>query len=67
VLFCVCDQDSVAPAKQTLRHARRAPHHEIKRYAHGHFDIYVGEAFEQVVGDQLDFLKRNVPSIPTKR
>jgi len=67
VLFCVCDPDSVAPAKQTLRHARRAPRHEIHRYAHGHFDIYVGEAFEQVVGDQLDFLKRNVPSPPTKR
>ncbi|WP_416769310.1 alpha/beta hydrolase [Pseudomonas sp. RHF3.3-3] len=67
VLFCVCDPDSVAPAKRTLHHARRTPRHEIKRYAHGHFDIYVGEAFEQVVADQLDFLKRNVPSILTKR
>lgn len=67
VLFCVCDPDSVAPAKRTLRHARRAPRQEIKRYVHGHFDIYVGDAFEQVVDDQLDFLKRNVPSIPTKR
>ncbi|MGA4634914.1 alpha/beta hydrolase [Pseudomonas solani] len=67
VLFCVCDPDSVAPAKQTLRHAQRAPRHEIKRYPHGHFDIYVGDAFEQVVGDQLDFLRRSVPSLPTKR
>lgn len=62
VLFCVCDPDSVAPARQTLRHARRAPRHEIKRYAHGHFDIYVGKAFEQVVSDQLEFLSRVVPT-----
>lgn len=67
VLFCVCDPDSVAPAKRTLHHARRAPHQEIKRYAYGHFEIYVGKAFEQVVDDQLDFLKRHVPSTPTKR
>ncbi|MBF7729521.1 alpha/beta hydrolase [Pseudomonas sp. N040] len=66
VLFCVCDPDSVAPSKQTLRHAQRAPRHEIKRYPHGHFDIYVGTAFEQVVGDQLEFLRRNVPTIPAK-
>lgn len=62
VLFCVCDSDSVAPARQTLRHARRAPCHEIKRYARGHFDIYTGKAFEQVVSDQLEFLRRVVPS-----
>lgn len=62
VLFCVCDTDSVAPAKQTLRHARRTPCHEIKHYAEGHFDIYVGDAFERVVRDQLDFLKRVVPA-----
>jgi hypothetical protein len=51
----------VAPAKQTLRHAERAPRHEIRRYPYGHFAIYVGKAFEQVVRDQLDFLQRNVP------
>lgn len=61
VLFCVCDNDSVAPAKPTLFHARRAPQGEIKRYPDGHFDIYVGEAFEQVVKDQIEFLRRRVP------
>jgi hypothetical protein len=61
VLFCVCDTDSVAPAKPTLFHARRAPKGEIKRYPDGHFDIYVGEAFEQVVKDQIEFLHRHVP------
>ena len=61
VLFCVCDTDTVAPAKPTLYHARRAPKGEIKRYPDGHFDIYVGEAFEHVVKDQIEFLQRHVP------
>ena len=61
VLFCVCDPDTVAPARATLRHAARTPRKEIRRYPDGHFDIYVGEAFERVVKDQLDFLRRTVP------
>lgn len=61
VLFCVCEGDSVAPAAATLRHAHRAPKGEIRKYANGHFDIYVGAAFEKVVADQIAFLRRNVP------
>jgi quorum-quenching protein AidA len=61
VLFCICDPDTVAPAKATLRHAKRTPRKEIKHYDYGHFDIYVGDAFEQVVQDQLNFLKKTVP------
>lgn len=61
VLFCVCDNDSVTPAKATLKHARRAPRGEIKRYEDGHFDIYLGESYERVLQDQLDFLQRHVP------
>ena len=61
VFFCVCDNDTVAPAKQTLRHASRVPRHEIRRYQAGHFEIYVGEAFEQVVADQIEFLKAHCP------
>lgn len=62
VLFCVCDPDTVAPAKATLRHANRAVIKKIKRYPYGHFDIYLGDAFEHVVRDQLDFLCRTVPA-----
>jgi dienelactone hydrolase len=61
VLFAVCEKDSVAPAKAALRHARRAPKGEIRLYDEGHFDIYVGEAFERVVSDQLAFLAKHVP------
>ncbi len=62
ILFCVCDTDSVAPAKATLRHAAKAPHGEIIRYPAGHFDIYIGDQFERVVTDQLAFLSKHVPT-----
>ncbi len=61
ILFCVCDTDSVAPAKATLRHAAKASQGTVHRYPVGHFDIYVGDEFERVVADQLDFLAAHVP------
>ena len=60
VLFCICENDTVAPAKTTLRHANRTPQKELKTYSYGHFEIYTGDAFEHVVKDQIDFLKRHV-------
>jgi dienelactone hydrolase len=62
VLFSVCEPDTVAPAKATQRHARKAPKGEVRLYPYGHFDIYLGEAFERVVSDQLEFLSRHVPT-----
>lgn len=62
ILFCVCDTDSVAPAGPTLRYAAKAPRGTVKRYPEGHFDIYVGDAFERVIADQLEFLDRNLKS-----
>ena len=56
ILFCVCEQDTVTPAAQTLRYAALAPHAQIRRYDVGHFDIYVGEPFERAVTDQTAFL-----------
>jgi hypothetical protein len=61
-LFCVCESDTVAPARATLRHAAKAPRGEIRRYPAGHFDIYIGEAFERVINDQLAFLHAHVPA-----
>jgi dienelactone hydrolase len=61
ILFCVCERDSVAPAKATLRHAARAPRGEIVRYPVGHFEIYNGAPFERAVADQIDFLRRHLP------
>ena len=59
-LWCVCDEDTLAPAETTVACAQRAPRSEIKRYPVGHFDIYVGEAFEQAVADQTEFLVRHL-------
>lgn len=62
VLFCICEHDSVAPAKRSIRHARRAPRGETIVYPIGHFDIYAGAWFERAVADQLTFLQRHVPA-----
>src|SRR5690625_527880 len=56
ILFCVCSHDSVAPAGPTRRYAAQAPRGEVALYPEGHFAIYVGEAFERVVADQIAFL-----------
>jgi pimeloyl-ACP methyl ester carboxylesterase len=60
ILFCVCETDSVAPAGPTLRYAAMAPRGEVKLYPEGHFAIYVDDAFERVVADQLEFLNKNL-------
>ena len=59
ILFCVCESDSVAPAAPTLRYAAKAPRGEVRTYPEGHFAIYVDDAFERVVADQLAFLDRH--------
>jgi pimeloyl-ACP methyl ester carboxylesterase len=61
ILFCICETDSVAPAGPTKRYAAEASRGEVRLYDAGHFDIYVGEAFEKVVADQITFLRRHVP------
>jgi uncharacterized protein len=60
ILFCVCETDSVAPAAATLRHAAKAPRGEVKLYPEGHFAIYVDDAFERVVADQIAFLDKHL-------
>src|SRR4029077_13006687 len=60
ILFCVSNTDSVTPPTQTLSYARTAPRGETNRYDAGHFDFYLGEAFEVLVGDQAEFLTRHL-------
>jgi len=60
ILFCVSNTDSVTPPAQTLRYARTAPKGEIKRYDAGHFDFYLGEPFEELARDQVEFLTRQL-------
>ncbi|MCV7090629.1 alpha/beta hydrolase [Mycobacterium interjectum] len=64
ILFCVCEADSVAPPVPTLRYAAKAPRGEVRMYPEGHFAIYVDDAFERVVEDQLAFLDRHLKNAP---
>jgi len=59
--FAVCEDDSVAPTKATLRHVSKAPRGEIKLQQGGHFDIYVGADFEHNISQHLAFLHHHVP------
>jgi fermentation-respiration switch protein FrsA (DUF1100 family) len=58
ILFCVSRFDTVTPAAQTLRYAKTAPRGEM--YTAGNFDFYVGDAFEALVRDQVEFLTRHL-------
>lgn len=64
ILICISATDSVAPAAQTERYARQAPHGDVRLYAAGHFDFYLGEAFKQLVTEQTEFLVRHLQPTP---
>ena len=64
ILFCVSNHDTVTPPAQTMKYARTAPYGEIKTYDAGHFDFYLGEPFEALVRDQLEFLMRHLTPVP---
>ena len=60
ILFCVCETDSVAPSGPTRRYAATAPRGEIRLSPEGHFEIYIDDAFERVIADQIEFLDKNL-------
>lgn len=62
ILFAIARSDAVTPPDLAAKAAARAPRSEVVHYEAGHFDPYVGDLFERVVGDQLDFLARHVPA-----
>jgi len=55
-LVCACEADTVAPYGTTAKYAKAAANVELKSYPFGHFDIYLGEPFEQASADQVEFL-----------
>ncbi len=60
LLVQVAEHDLIAPVASARKAADRAPHAELRTYPVGHFDVYVGEARERVLADQLDFLGRHL-------
>ncbi len=61
VLAAVCDRDTVAPARTATRQLARSSAIEVRHHDVGHFDIYLGEPFEDAVSDYLAFLDRVAP------
>lgn len=58
-LFCIAEKDSAVPPSAVEDAARRAgARAEVRRYALGHFEIYVGEGFRLSSGDQVAFFSR---------
>lgn len=56
VQVLVAEQDSVAPAAPTVA-AAEAARVELVRLPGGHFDYYVGAGFEQIIANELRFLR----------
>ena len=58
-LVCVADGDDLTPP-EIARGLAEAAGAEVRGYDCGHFDIYIGAGFEQVVADQVAFLTRQL-------
>ena len=55
-LFCVATEDNIVPPSAMEDAARRGRDNIIvKRYPVGHFEIYIGDGFEQSSKDQTEF------------
>ena len=68
ILIQIADRDAVAPVKAAQDAAWRAPGRaEVRTYPVGHFDVYVGDAFERSVSDQLYFLRRHLSAAARAR
>jgi dienelactone hydrolase len=60
ILYCITEDDDVTPPALGKQAAARAPYGELRTYAGGHFDPFLGETLERMAADQLDFLARRL-------
>jgi dienelactone hydrolase len=65
ILYCITEDDDVAPPALGIKAAERAPHGELRIYAGGHFDPFLGETLERMAADQLEFLGRRLTASAT--
>jgi fermentation-respiration switch protein FrsA (DUF1100 family) len=59
------EKDHVVPRKAAERTAERAPRGEHGFYPIDHFSGFLGEEFERVVADQIEFLARHLLTLQT--
>lgn len=58
VLIMYAKNDSLIPAKAVVKMGSRIPDAEVVGLPAGHFDVYTGELFKQVVEKQAEFLTK---------
>jgi uncharacterized protein len=62
VLVCVAERDQDIPVDYVQAVVARAPSGQLRRYPGSHFELYYGPLYEQVVSDQLQFLRAHLVS-----
>lgn len=67
VLLQAGRKDRTTPFEAARKTAGRIPDCEFRAHDADHFDVYLGELFETVVHEQIDFLKRKVGSGPSTK
>ncbi|GHO98750.1 alpha/beta hydrolase [Reticulibacter mediterranei] len=60
LLICIADQDTASSTTLALRAADLAPRAEVRHYPLTHFAAYLGAGFEQMVADQVQFLRTHL-------
>jgi pimeloyl-ACP methyl ester carboxylesterase len=60
LLVCVSDNEDLMDPARAIRVAERAPRGEAIRYPADHFEVYFPPFFEQIVTDQVRFLRRHL-------
>jgi hypothetical protein len=59
LLLVVPEADSIAPVPAALEVASKAPGAELFRSTGGHYDVYEGAGFADVLRTEVDFLHRH--------
>jgi pimeloyl-ACP methyl ester carboxylesterase len=65
LFVCIGEEDHVVPREAAERTVERAPRGERGFYPIDHFGWFLGEGFERVVTDQIEFLSRHLLAAQT--
>ena len=57
LLMCIAEKDTAGSVPLAIQAAEQAVRAEVRRYQVGHFDVYNGEALNQLASDEASFLR----------